>query len=975
MAQEQTSRPHDDATTPVAATAGHDEPARVSGLAPPPLPASTGPEESPPPPTDDAGAAEGRRTAKRRPAGPPRHRVAANDDAPSIGGLIYALNQKPSSRVFVNTAIGSGLWAALALGFGWVMLAAEFERAQTVADVLASPGLLTALATIIAPIGLAWLLALLSWRAEELRLRSSAMTEVAVRLAEPDRMAEQSIASLGQAVRRQVSFMNEAVERALGRAGELEALVHNEVSALDRSYEENERKIRGLIQELAGERHALLSTSERVNETLRAIGSEVPALIDKLSGQQLKLATIIDGAGQNLTALESAIATQTGSLENTLGGRTAELQQVLHDYTAALGTTLGTRSEQLQTVLQQHIQALDSSLDGGAAAIQQSIEQRTLAIESALESRTQTLGQTLDNYTEALDVTIADRTSGLQTVFEEYAKALDTTLANRAQALDAQLVERTTALDNAFTERLKLFDDAIMRSTLAIDNTVGETSRALTAAMDEHARTMSETIGKQAAEFDEALMNGIVSVRRTSENITRQSIKAIEGLAGQADLLKNVSENLLSQVHNVTNRFENQGQTIIRAANALETANYKIDSTLQNRHNELTRTLDRLSGRAEDFGRVLQGYSSTIEGSLSDAEHRTRQLAEELQRSADQKSRATIADIERLKLEAAGQTDRALDELRQRFSTVSREVSDQLGTLTSRFDETSSQMRDRAARAAAELEDEQERLRQQMATLPGTARESTEAMRRALQDQLRALEQLSSLTSREAGRRDVTPPAHPGGLSHQPQVPAGPALGLPAPTRDGRPSGSLSSTLAQELAARPRPPTAASVAQAAAQDPAHESRENWSLGDLLKRASRDEVQPAAATTAAQPLQPAPALQSSPQSPINLNIEGLARAIDGPTASAIWNRFRSGQRGFMVRSIYSEDGRNLFDEVSRRYRGDASFQQTVNRYLVEFESIVRQSEARDQSGHGVQNQLVSDMGRVYLLLAHAAGRLV
>ena len=70
-------------------------------------------------------------------------------------------------------------------------------------------------------IALTWFLALLAWRTEELHMRSTAMTEVAVRLAEPDRMAEQSVASLGQAVRRQVSFMNDAVSRALGRAGDL----------------------------------------------------------------------------------------------------------------------------------------------------------------------------------------------------------------------------------------------------------------------------------------------------------------------------------------------------------------------------------------------------------------------------------------------------------------------------------------------------------------------------------------------------------------------------------------------------------------------------------------------------------------------------------------------------------------------------------------------------------------------------------
>ena len=108
--------------------------------------------------------------------------------------------------------------------------------------------------------------------------------------------------------------------------------------------------------------------------------------------------------------------------------------------------------------------------------------------------------------------------------------------------------------------------------------------------------------------LDESLLRGITAVRRSSENITRQSLKAIEGLAGQSDMLRNVSENLLSQISNVTTRFENQGQTIMRAANALETANYKIDQTLQSRHQDLSQTLDRLSGKANEFGKVLDDY-------------------------------------------------------------------------------------------------------------------------------------------------------------------------------------------------------------------------------------------------------------------------------------------------------------------------------------------------------------------------------
>ena len=137
---------------------------------------------------------------------------------------------------------------------------------------------------ILVPIAIFWFLALLVWRAQELRLMASAMTEVAVRLAEPDKLAEQSVASLGQTIRRQVAAMNDAISRAIGRAGELEALVHNEVAALERSYSENELRVRGLISELASEREALTNNSERVSETLKGVGAQVARDISAASG-------------------------------------------------------------------------------------------------------------------------------------------------------------------------------------------------------------------------------------------------------------------------------------------------------------------------------------------------------------------------------------------------------------------------------------------------------------------------------------------------------------------------------------------------------------------------------------------------------------------------------------------------------------------------------------------------------------------
>jgi ABC-type transporter Mla subunit MlaD len=824
----------------------------------PPKGAAVGPPELPPPlpelgagaPIGDSQSEPTRRTAKRRPAGPPRPHIAANDDVPSIGGLIFALQQKPSRRPFMLAAAGSGGWLAVSVLLAWALLAPQIAVAPSIGAVFASPLMVVVAATVSLPIALFWFLAMLVWRAQELKLMSSAMTEVAVRLAEPDRGAEQSAASLGQAVRRQVSFMNEAISRALGRAGELEALVHNEVSSLEKSYGENEHKIKGLIQELVGERHALVSTTDKVSETLKSMGSEVPNLIEKLSQQQIKLAKIIEGAGQNLIALENKLATASGNLENTLSNRTQQLQAVLDDYTVAL----------------------------------------------------------------------------------------DATLASRAEALDVQLVERTRALDAAFAERLALFDDSLRASTMAIDGAVSEKARALTYAMENHVRSLNDTFGRQASDLDESMMHGIDAVRRTSEGITRQSLSAIEGLSSQADMLKNVSENLLGQIAGVSNRFDNQGRSIVQAASALETANSRIDTTLQRRHGELSDTLTRLTGKAEQLDQVARGYAQTVEGSIANAELRAHQLLEQLahgtsahsqaalselerlRTQTDAHSRAIIAEIERMRTQAEAQASRTLEDMRNKFSGVSQEVSQHLGSIATRFNETSDDLRSRAARAAADLQREQDRMRTEADRLPQAARESAEAMRSALTDQLRALEQLSALSGRE--RRDITPPS-------------------PSPHRE-RPLSLTSAFNAQQQV----------HAQPAVATP--EAGDRWSLGDLLARASRDE----------DGTQRAPAI----------NIDVIARALDATTASAIWSRFRAGQRGIMVRSIYTAEGRTTFDEISERFKADMGFQRMVERFLLDFESLLRGIEQKDPSGRAVHNHLVSDSGRVYLFLAHASGRL-
>ena len=522
-------------------------------LTPPTVPTAEAGRRQPPFPVASLGAHKpgggqeghergGRRPAKRRPAGPARPKIAANDDAPSIGGLIFSLQQKPSNRPFQVAAIASGVWLLFGAIFAWVMQASG-------GSIFSGPMPVIFTAAVSLPIALLWFLAMLAWRTQELKLMSSAMTEVAVRLAEPDRGAEQSAASLGQAVRRQVSFMNEAISRALGRAGELEALVHNEVSALEKSYGENEHKIKGLIQELVGERHALVSTTDKVAETLKSMGSEVPTLIEKLSQQQIKLARIIEGAGQNLIALENQLTTASGSLERTLANRTQQLQAVLDDYTVALDATLANRAEALDMQLVERTRALDAAFSERLSLFDDLMLRSTKAIDHAVNERARALSAALEHHVHALSETLGRQAANLDqsmiSGIDEVRRTSDNITRQSLKAIEGlssqtdllkgvseNLMSQVSGVTHRFDHQGKSMmtaASALEQANLRIDTTLqrltgkasqlDDTMRGYSASAEAEQRARHAQAQAAAADMERVRAESDAQTRRTIEDL------------------------------------------------------------------------------------------------------------------------------------------------------------------------------------------------------------------------------------------------------------------------------------------------------------------------------------------------------------------------------------------------------------------------------------------------------------------------
>ena len=97
-------------------------------------------------------------------------------------------------------------------------------------------------------------------------------------------------------------------------------------------------------------------------------------------------------------------------------------------------------------------------------------------------------------------------------------------------------------------------------------------------------------------------------------------------------------------------------------------------------------------------------------------------------------------------------------------------------------------------------------------------------------------------------------------------------------------------------------------------------------------------------------------------------------IDHDAAAELWDRYNRGEHSVFTRQLYTMQGQKTFDEIRRRYRADRDFKDTVDRYIDEFEQLLEEVSRNDRGRVVASTYLTSETGKVYTMLAHAAGRL-
>src|SRR5215469_4201158 len=105
----------------------------------------------------------------------------------------------------------------------------------------------------------------------------------------------------------------------------------------------------------------------------------------------------------------------------------------------------------------------------------------------------------------------------------------------------------------------------------------------------------------------------------------------------------------------------------------------------------------------------------------------------------------------------------------------------------------------------------------------------------------------------------------------------------------------------------------------------------------------------------------------------LSVE-ITKVLDQPVPEAIWRRFHAGERGVFIRHLLQAQERQATIAIKKKFEDDLIFRGHTQTYLDQFENLLAQARACDHLDVLGTTFVTADVGKLYLILANAVGRL-
>ncbi len=507
---------------------------------------------------------------------------------------------------------------------------------------------------------------------------------------------------------------------------------------------------------------------------------------------------------------------------------------------------------------------------------------------------------------------------------------------------------------------------------------------------------MIDNLGQTSAVIDQAIGSAgdrLTAVQSGLATRVEEFQHALGGISSQVAALGRLSTTTQSDASTLAAQLAQHAEALALVGRDLAQQQQSLDSALERRRNSLQALIGDISGRSEAFETTLGRFAANVEDSFTRSQARAQEISAALAAATRGASIAVAGQFETIRDTAAKERERTTQTLQATVEQTNAQLTGALDHAADRFRQSVAEVKDMASQVQRELDQTRQELRRGVLDLPQETSETTEAMRRVVSDQIRALKELAALVSDSGATYDVV---EPNAAAAATTTLAGVRLEKPllraveetrevedlvavrsphAPRRIGRRAGDReprvradghvgtgpalrAGATATASPSTPAPRSAAAPTTSAPASAADRGQPGW-LSNLLAAASRDEPEETASKGAE-------------------TLEALSREIssliDNAAAVEMWDRWRRGDTGAVSRRLYTEAGQQAFDELRRRFRADPQFRETTTRYMQEFERLLSKIGQNDRDGSQWRAYLLSNTGKVYTILAHASGKL-
>ena len=750
--------------------------------------------------------------------------------------------------------------------------------------------------------------------------------------------------------------------------------------------------------------------SQRVSESVQTFDSTVkthgPALaeqisqaVDYLSDQARNALTSLDErtAGKlretteaidsRIQRIEQTIDARTQNLNETLAGRTLELARTISDGSkvasdavdktvAGMAEYFATKAQEIATTISGRAEAVDETLGKRALEMTENLDSRIKRFEDQVSNRLVGITETIETRGVALTDSLVSkldeasnalvgRMGEVSTTLRHEASEVERTLTQLGDEMTKTLVERTGETVRGFAEQTHQI--AATHEALR-ENVVGSLDKLLES--NRLFKQLLQGVTESLEPLENAMSKRVTALQGALENTVGTTRSSVDWLDNQMTELRNISGGVLRDLSTVTQRFEGQGRYIASVAETLNETHGRIDQSLEERREAIEHIIrmlvertaaieENFGDRSQQIGERLSAFNNLLQESLTAAEARAQEIARHIVDSTNQISQTINKQHEVIRAGYSEERGRTATALKTTYEEAMEEMKQMFTDLQERFSDTAREVRDVASEVQASLDQTRVELKRGVLELPHETRESADAMRRVVADQLKALAELNEIVSRHARDMETLEPSRGyreeaavavGGRYSEGSVTEMPAARQRAAAPRGEPIEFR----------RPRPEPARKNGPRAVPSPRNEREEGERGGWLTDLLSPEDAHDDDA-------------QQTVESLDSLSLD-IARMIDHDAAVELWERHKRGERNIFTRRLYTPQGQKTFDEIRRRYRKSNDFRETVDRYIDEFERLLEQVSRDDRGQVLSKTYLTSDTGKVYTLLAHAAARL-